>query len=208
MSKAFKKNRVSGFTLIEFLIAFSLSMFILGVFYMMYGTYQGRLIKMIQKARGQQAVRLLLTKMRQELKTAVKIEIPENTYTTGLPNSCVKIYMGYSNLRDIDGYAMQYCLVKETGAIHYLEFANDSDVQKEANFLGGLTQIQNFYVHQSSLNEQIMTQKHRVDVEIDYYDSVKTERGSDAKLYRPMSAKMSVYPRTTNMSLKIDVPQG
>lgn len=195
-----------GFTLVELLVSFAIAMFILSSFYLMHSTYQNRLIKMIQKARGQQAVRLLLTKMRQELKSATKVEIVENPIGIGLPNSAVKIYMGTTNTRPYDGYAVQYAFDKARYAIKFSEYKKETELLREYYFLGGLTQIMDFYVHQTSLNEQILTQKHKIDVQVDYFDAVNNEKGG-GELKRPMMARLTVYPRATNMFLRIDVPQ-
>jgi Tfp pilus assembly protein PilV len=201
------KNGRRAFTLIELLVSFAIAMFILSTFYLMHSSYQNRLVKMIQKARGQQAVRLLLTKMRQELKSATKVEILENPLSPGLNYSAVKIYMGATNIRRYEGYAVQYAFDKEKSAIKFSEYEKENELIRDYYFLGGLTQIMDFYVHQTSLNEQILTQKHKVDVQVDYYDAVSNVKENNQEQLRPMMARLTVYPRATNMFLRIDVPQ-
>lgn len=214
------KSRRSGFTLIELLIGFLLAMFILSVFYLMHGTYQVRLVKLIQKSRGQQAVRLLLTKLRQELKGAVKVYIPtgprgSNDAELGdhqfseTRNDILVIQMGRTNTRDYSGYTVQYEFIRDKKAILYKEFKNGNELLSERMFLGGSTQILGFHVRQTDKTEQILIQKHKVDVEIEYFDTAKQTKDSRGhEMIVPLRANLTVYPRPINMLLRIDVPQG
>lgn len=209
-----------GFTLIELLVGFLLAMFILSAFYFMHGTYQVRLVKLIQKARGQQAVRLLMTKLRQELKGAVKVYIPTGPQDMsdgpigdhqfgGVRNDILVIQMGRSNTRDFSGYTVQYEYLREKKAILYKEFKNGSELIKERLFLGGNTQILGFHVRQTDKTEQILIQKHKVDVELEYFDNAKIDKTLDGReMVVPLRANLTVYPRPINMLLRIDVPQG
>lgn len=209
-----------GFTLIELLIGFLLAMFILSVFYFMHGTYQVRLVKLIQKARGQQAVRLIMTKLRQELKGAVKVYVPTGPQTSddapigdhqfsGTRNDILVIQMGRSNIRDYPGYTVQYEYLREKKAILYKEFKNGNQLIKERLFLGGNTQILGFHVRQTDKTEQILIQKHKVDVELEYFDTAKINKTSNGReMVVPLRANLTVYPRPINMLLRIDVPQG
>jgi prepilin-type N-terminal cleavage/methylation domain-containing protein len=209
-----------GFTLIEMLVAFFLATFILGVFYMMHGTYQVRLIKVIQKSRGQQAVRLLMTKLRQELKAATAVYIPSSPpapeyqdlpYVYTEPrNDVIIIMQGRSNLRDYPGYTIKYEFIREKKAIRFSEYKNRNQLIRQGLFLGGLTQLLGFHAQQSGKTEQILIQKHKVYVEVEYYDMEKTGEkfGDNRELVIPLKASLTVYPRPINMLLKIDVPQG
>ena len=214
------KSRRKGFTLIELLIGFLLAMFILSVFYLMHGTYQIRLVKLIQKARGQQAVRLLMTKLRQELKGAVKVYVPTGPQASQeaaigdhqfneIRNDILVIQMGRSNIRDYPGYTVQYEYLRDKKAILYKEFKNGNQLITERLFLGGNTQILGFHVRQTDKTEQILIQKHKVDVELEYFDTAKLTKGSDGReMVVPLRANLTVYPRPINMLLRIDVPQG
>ncbi len=209
-----------GFTLIELLIGFLLAMFILSVFYLMHGTYQVRLVKLIQKSRGQQAVRLLMTKLRQELKGAVKVYVPTGPQSMDeaplgdhqfneTRNDILVIQMGRSNIRDYPGYTVQYEYLRDKKAILYKEFKNGNQLVKERLFLGGNTQILGFHVRQTDKTEQILIQKHKVDVELEYFDTAKLTKSSDGReMVVPLRANLTVYPRPINMLLRIDVPQG
>jgi len=209
-----------GFTLIEMLIAFFLAMFILSAFYLMHGQTQRRLVKMIHKARGQQAVRLFMTKLRQELKGATKVYIPTQApgadeqnlpYSwDGQPRSDVIILMqGRSNTRDYPGFTIKYEFIKEKGAIRFSEYQNQNQLIREGIFLGGNTQILSFHAKQSDQSVQILSQKHKVDVWIGYYDIAKPGSvGGDNREVVPLEASLSVFPRPINMLLRIDVPQG
>ena len=186
----------------------------------MHGTYQVRLVKLIQKSRGQQAVRLLLTKLRQELKGAVKVYIPTgprgaNDSELGdhqfseTRNDILVIQMGRTNIRDYSGYTVQYEFLRDKKAILYKEFKNGNELLKERMFLGGNTQILGFHVRQTDKTEQILIQKHKVDVEIEYFDTAKQGSGSRGQeMIIPLRANLTVYPRPINMLLRIDVPQG
>lgn len=212
--------RKFGFTLIELLIGFLLAMFILSVFYLMHGTYQVRLVKLIQKSRGQQAVRLLMTKLRQELKGAVKVYVPtgprgSDDSSVGdhqfseARNDILVIQMGRTNIRDYPGYTVQYEFLRDKKAILYKEFKNGNELISERIFLGGNTQILGFHVRQTDKTEQILIQKHKVDVEIEYFDTAKQVKTSSShELIIPLRANLTVYPRPINMLLRIDVPQG
>lgn len=212
-------SRKRGFTLIEMLIAFALATFILSVFYMMYGTYSSRLTKVIQKSRGQQAVRLFLTKLRQELKGALEVYVPNEPPSgdaLNLPhvytdprNDVLIIVLGRSNIHDYPGYTIKYEYIKDKKAIRYSEYKNRNELIREGLFLGGLTQILGFHAQQTGKTEQILIQKHKVDVELEFFDLEKAgKKVDDKRLILPMKATLTVYPRPINMLLRIDVPQG
>ncbi len=192
----------TGFTLVEMLIAFVIGMTILGTFYMMQGTFSRRLIKVIQKSQGQQAVRLLTTKMRIELKSAIGVEDPNPN--DGLTDS-IRIYLGRHFGHE--NFSIEYSYVRDRKAIQFVERDGDRVIQ-EGLFLGGQTQILGFYAASNDINEQILTQKHRVSVTIEYFDTTKRNENGRFELLEPQAALLSVYPRYTNMKLKIDVPQG
>jgi len=201
------------------LVAFLLATFIMGIFYMMHGTYQVRLIKVIQKSRGQQAVRLLMTKLRQELKAATSVYIPSSPpspeyqdlpYVYTEPrNDVIIILQGRSNLRDYPGYTVKYEFIREKKAIRFSEYKNRNQLIRQGLFLGGLTQLLSFHAQQSDKTEQILIQKHKVYVEVEYYDIEKRGEkfGDSRELVVPLKASLTVYPRPINMLLKIDVPQ-
>ncbi|MBW7874959.1 MAG: type II secretion system protein [Candidatus Cloacimonetes bacterium] len=189
-----------AFTLIEMLIAFAIAMFILSVFYLMYGTYQNRLIKVIQKSQGQQAVRLLSTKIRQELKSAIGVVIPESNTQTEAIRILMGEQFGHQN------YSVEYSYVREKKAIAFVERDGDSII-RQGIFLGGQTQILGFYTGSNQVDQQILTQKHRIDITIEYFDTVQTKTVEGKQEIRPMVALVTVYPRYTNMLLRIDVPQ-
>jgi len=214
-----KKRRRGGFTLIEMLIGFALATFILSVFYMMYGTYSSRLSKVIQKSRGQQAVRLFLTKIRQELKGALEVYVPNSppgpdaqdlphVYTEPR-NDVLIIVMGRSNIHDYPGFTVKYEYLQDKKAIRFSEYKNRNELIREGLFLGGLTQILGFHAQQTGKTEQILIQKHKVDVELEFYDMEKAgKKVGDKRLILPMKANLTVFPRPINMLLRIDVPQG
>lgn len=220
--KVGKFSKKSGFTLIEMLIGFFLSMFILSVFYFMHGTYQIRLIKVIHKARGQQAVRLFMTKIRQELKGATKIYIPKGPKSADeqeFPyewresrSDVIFIQMGRTNIRDYPGFTVMYEYVQDKKAIRFREFQRQGGrlvPLREGIFLGGNTQILGFHASQTDSREQILIQKHKVDIELEYFDIVKPGAKKDGhEMVIPLSSKLTVYPRPINMLLRIDVPQG
>ena len=212
-------RRKRGFTLIEMLVSFFLATFILSVFYMMHGTYQSRLIKVIQKSRGQQAVRLFLTKLRQELKGALEVYVPNSPpggNALDLPhvyteprNDILVIVLGRSNIHDYPGFTIKYEYIQEKKAIKFAEYKNRNELIRQGLFLGGLTQILGFHAQQTDKTEQILIQKHKVDVELEYYDMEKRgKKASDKRLILPLKATLTVFPRPINMLLRIDVPQG
>ncbi len=194
------RSKRGAFTLIEMLIAFAIAMFILSVFYLMYGTYQNRLIKVIQKSQGQQAVRLLSTKIRQELKSAIGVVIPKSNTRTEAIRILMGEQFGHQN------YSVEYSYVREKKAIEFIERDGDR-VIRQGIFLGGQTQILGFLTGSNQVDQQILTQKHRIDITIEYYDTVQVKTVGGKQEIRPMVALITVYPRYTNMLLRIDVPQ-
>ncbi|PCJ20355.1 MAG: hypothetical protein COB02_04795 [Candidatus Cloacimonadota bacterium] len=210
----FNKNK-KAFTLIEMLISFLLAMSILSVFYFMHMTYQNRLIKLIKKVKGQQAVRLFLTKLRQELKAATEIYVPTRQADSSVPyewqgdsrRDVVVLFLGRSNIHDYEGYAVKYEYIQEKKAIKYSEYKNRTELIRQGIFLGGDTQILAFGVYPTDLNEQILMQKFQVHVEIGYFDITRKGKTVENELMVPKVAYLSVYPRAINTSLLIDVPQ-
>ncbi|MCO4783562.1 MAG: prepilin-type N-terminal cleavage/methylation domain-containing protein [Candidatus Cloacimonetes bacterium] len=211
----FPKRHKKGFTLIEMLISFFLAMSILSVFYFMHITYQNRLVKLMKKVKGQQAVRLFLTKLRQELKQSIEIYVPTRPADSSVPyewqgsprRDVVVMFLGRSNLHDYDGYAIKYEYIEEEKSIRYSEYKNRTELIRQGTFLGGDTQILSFEVFPTDLNEQILMQKFQVYAQIGYYDITRKEKKSKNELIVPKYAHLSVYPRTINTSLLIDVPQ-
>jgi hypothetical protein len=214
----YKKRK--AFTLVEMLIGFLLAMCIMGVFYFMHGTYQYRLVRVMQKSQGQQAVRLFLTKLRQELKESLAVYIPAGGPPSGdfanLPydytgpaNDVILLMLGRSELHDHPDYVIKYEYIKDKKAIRFSEYANKNQLLGTPRlFLAGNNQILGFHAQQTGLNEQILTQKCRVDVEVEYFDTAKVkDYGQANKRVVPMKANLSVYPRAINMGLRIDVPQ-
>ncbi|MCJ8347843.1 prepilin-type N-terminal cleavage/methylation domain-containing protein [bacterium] len=205
-----------AFTLIEMLISFLLAMSILSVFYFMHITYQNRFVKLMKKVKGQQAVRLFLTKLRQELKASTEVYVPTRPADSnsvpfewqGSPRRDVLVlFLGRSNINDYNGYAVKYEYIESAKAIKYSRYQNRVELINERMFLGGDTQILSFEVFPTDLNEQILMQKFQVYAQIGYYDITRKEKKGKNELIVPKYAHLSVYPRAINTSLLIDVPQ-
>ena len=101
----------------------------------------------------------------------------------------------------------KYEFDKKKGAIVFSEYENRNQLIRTGNFLGGNTQILGFSAHQTDMNEQILIQKFKVDIEIDYYDTTKEGKSKNNKSIVHSKANLTVYPRHINMMLRIDVPQ-
>ena len=205
-----KRNR--GFTLAEVLVVFLISAIVLALFYDMHFTAMIRYWAVTRRIEGEQAVRILLTRIRQELRAAVglvTIDKQGKQLTIPLRDS-------FNVGKDEQGnevpliYQSQYEFNPAEKTIIYRKLDAQGNVVEQRLWLGGRAMIENFLCMATSENDRILFQYYRVIIEVDYYDvkakdRKKVMRGeARGKL---IHATCTVYPRFINQELRIEVPQ-
>ncbi len=205
-------GRRRAFTLVEVLIVFFLASLVLAA---LYDFYYGGMLRwwvVSRKLKGEQAVRILLSRMRYELRSAVApVVIEKEGQMISIP------------LRDprrppsdpMHFYFSQYEFDPENQRIIYRKYDSKglaSSPVEERPFLGGDTPIVRFFCTDTSENERILFQFYRVTVELSYYDITFKSRSRSSSGGREDEAKTitvttTVYPRRVNMELRIEVPQ-
>ena len=207
-----KSRGKRGFTLVEMLIVFLISAVVLGLIYDMHFTSMIRYWVVTRRIEGEQAVRILLTRIRQELRAAVGlVTIDKNgkqiTIPLRDPNTLVEDSSGNKTPKI---YQSQYEFKPSDNTIVFRKLDAQGSVEEERLWLGGRAMLENFLCMATSENDRILFQYYRVIIEVDYYDVKASER---KKVLRGKSrgklihATCTVYPRFINQELRIEVPQ-
>ncbi|MBI4866149.1 MAG: type II secretion system protein [Candidatus Wallbacteria bacterium] len=214
------RRRVAGFTIVEMLFIMILMGIVMVLLYTVFGGTAIRVIGVAKRADGQEAVRILLHRIRQELKSAVGlVDIQNNGRSLIIPLE--------DRTRPPDDlrrfYFSQYDFDAEHKEIHYQKLNRDRGGPLESRiWLGGQTHVLDFRAFSTSDNERILFQYYRVVVEIDHFDiklkpnktkeELEAEGGTvtDPTKINPrdvVHSTATVYPRRVNMELRIEVPQ-
>ncbi len=206
------RKRKKGFTLVEMLVVFLISAIVLALFYDMHFMSMIRYWAVTRRIEGEQAVRILLTRIRQELRAAVglvTIDKQGKQLTIPLRDS-------FRVGKDAQGnevpliYQSQYEFDPAEKTIWYRKLDAQGSVIEQRLWLGGRAMIENFLCMATSENDRILFQYYRVIIEVDYYDVKAKDRKkvlhkqADGKL---IHATCTVYPRFINQELRIEVPQ-
>ena len=202
------RRRRPGFTLVEILVVFCLTAIVLSLLYDAFFVGSIRNWLVARKVEGQMAIRILLTKLRLELKSAIGtvfIEKNGQMITIPLENQ----WVAHDDPNRL--YFSQYEFDEETHTITYRKYGPrgpEGPPLEEREWLGGRSQIQNFLCIDTTENEQILFQYYRVMIEVTHYDvktsTRKMETGEKREL---ITVQTTVYPRRVNMELRIEVPQ-
>ncbi|MBI4872572.1 MAG: hypothetical protein HY814_13510 [Candidatus Riflebacteria bacterium] len=207
-------------TLIEMLFIMVLTTIVFILFQQIFSTTSIRAIGLGKRADGQESVRILTARIRQELKAAVGlVEIQQNGRLLTIPLEDRRFEPEHLNRY----YYSQYEYNPDQKEIIYRKLNRDKGGPLEERlWLGGKTQVLNFYATATSENERILFQYYRVVVQIDHFDvklkpkkskeEMEAEEGvvTDPSKIDPrdvVHTATTVYPRRVNMELRIEVPQ-
>ncbi len=209
-----------GTTLVEILFVMILTSIVMILFYGMFTSTSIRAVGLQKRADGQEAVRILLARIRQELKSAIGlVDIQKNGRILTIPLE--------DRSREPDDlrrfYYSQYEYNPDQKEVIYRKLNRQrGGPLEERLWLGGKTQILNFYAFATSENERILFQYYRVVLELDHFDvklkpkKTKEELAASGGGYvdpadlnprEVVHSITTVYPRRVNMELRIEVPQ-
>jgi len=177
-----------------------------------YRMFYGQMIRAIavsKRAGSQESVRILLVRLRQELKRATTVvQIEKQRQMLAIP---LEDYTKPTDDPDRN-YFSQYEFMPESGEIIHRRLSRDRQVVWERTFLGGLSQILKFKVYDTGENERILFQYYRVVIDLEHYEvkmrnSKGPELDENGKRLDAIALTTTIYPRRVNMELRIEVPQ-
>lgn len=198
-----------GFTLMEIMVVLILMGITLVILYQIFFAMMFRTVAVQKRAEGQMAVRILLVRLRHELKRAVGV------VNIGKQNQLIQIWLEDPSKKrdDLDfHYFMEYEFMPDKKSIVVRRLNHDKKVVQEYLWLGGDNQIMKFKCYDTGENERILFQYYRVIVEIDHYEVkmrevVRQTAATDEEKKQYVKLTTTVYPRRVNMELRIEVPQ-
>lgn len=201
-------RRRSGFTVMEITVVLILMGITLVILYQIYYGLAFRSVAVQKRAEGQMAVRILLMRLRHELKRAVGV------VSIGKQNQLIQIWLEDPSKKrdDLDfHYFMEYEFVPEKSSIVVRRLNHDKKEVESSLWLGGNNQILRFKCFDTGENERILFQYYRVIIEIDHYevkmrDTAQGPTGGEEKK-ETVKLTTTIYPRRVNMELRIEVPQ-
>lgn len=199
----------SGFTLIEMVVVMILTGITLVILYQIFHGLMFRSVAVQKRAEGQMAVRLLLVRLRHELKRAVSV------VWIAKANQLIQIPLEDRSrkLEDPERYYFkEYEYSKEHGSIMVRKLNRDKKLIEEHLWLGGDNHILKFKCFDTGENERILFQYYRVIVEVEHYEVKMRDTGQKKPTLEEQKKDSvllttTVYPRRVNMELRIEVPQ-
>lgn len=209
------RRRRRGYTLVEMLIVFLLSAICLGVLYQLY--YQGvlRATSVTTRVEGEMAVRILLARLRQELRHAIRPVEISNFEATSLAIPQLNPTGSDEDPRNPRLYYTKYTFDREKRQILFEKWPGSSlgegEPLERRIWMGGDTPVHSFVVEHTSDNERILFQYYRVIVKVAYFDVKIKDKGrvvdGTTEPANLIHVSTTVYPRRINQELRIEVPQ-
>lgn len=201
--------RRRGFTVLEITVVLILMGITLMILYQIFYSMMFRTVAVQKRAEGQMAVRILLVRLRHELKRAVGV------VSIGKQNQLIQIWLEDPSKKreDLDfHYFMEYEFQPEKKSIIVRRLNHDKKEVESSLWLGGDNQIMRFKCYDTGENERILFQYYRVIIEIDHYEvkmreSTATTPGGEEEKKETVKLTTTIYPRRVNMELRIEVPQ-
>lgn len=191
------------------LVVFLISTIVLGLIFDLHHTGLMRFLGVSNRLQGEQAIRILLTRVRHELRSTiglVRIDEHGRRFTIVLRDNSQTMDNG-SGQEVALVYQMQYEFDPDTNSIMMRRLDAAGSLIRERPFLGGDVKIHSLFCMDTSENNRILFQYYRVILELEYYDiklGKKKNSGSDRKI---IHTTCTVYPRFINQELRIEVPQ-
>ena len=191
------------------LVVFLISTIVLGLIFDLHRTGMMRFLGVSNRVQGEQAVRILLTRVRHELRSAiglVRIDQNGRQFTIPLRDSSKTMDNGAGQEVPLV-YQMQYEFNPDTNSVMMRRLDAAGSLVTERLFLGGYMRVHSLFCMDTSENNRILFQYYRVILELEYYDiklGKKQNTGGDRKI---IHTTCTVYPRFINQELRIEVPQ-
>ena len=210
--KKIHSKRKTGFTLVEMLVVFLISTVVLGLIFDLHHTGLLRFLGVRNRVEGEQAIRILLTRVRHELRSAIgliRIDQDGRMFTIPLRDVDKTMDDGSGNQIPLI-YQMQYEFRPDDNKIMVRRLDAAGSVISERPFLGGDVKIHSLFCMDTSENNRILFQYYRIILELEYYD-VKLGRSKgqsgEGQNRKVIHTTCTVYPRFINQELRIEVPQ-
>ncbi len=204
-----------AYTLVEMLVVFFVTAITLGIIYEMYIGATLRALGVIRRVEGEGAVRVLLARMRQELRHAIRPVEISNFGTTSIAIPLMDPTGSEEDPQHPKRYFSRYTFDKDERQILYERIggltAEDGDVLARRIWMGGDTPIHSLTIEHTSDNERILFQYYRVILKISFFDHKIKNQGrradSGSEPENLIHVSTTVYPRRINQELRIEVPQ-
>lgn len=202
-------------TLIEMLLVFALSSVCLGLLYQLFFSGRLRGAGVLRRIEGEQAVRILLARVRQELRHAVR---PIHISQFGTSMFAIPLMDPAGSDDDPSNprfYFSRYTFDRDKKQILFEKVAGldpeSGDVLQSRIWMGGDTPVHDILVEHTSDNNRILFQYYRVIIRVSYYDIRIKDRGKtvdeNGEPTNLIHVSTTVYPRRINHELRIEVPQ-
>lgn len=209
------RMRRRAFTLMEMLVVFTVAAIALGLLYELFYTLLIRTNAVLVRVEGETAVRILLSRIRQELRHAVRPVEISNFGTTQLTIPLMNPAGDDEDPSNPRLYFSRYTFEREARRILYERIggvsAQDGEILESRVWMGGDTPVHSLSVEHTSENERILFQYYRVIVRVAYFDVKIRDKGkSTDESGEPKNlihVSTTVYPRRINHELRIEVPQ-
>lgn len=208
-----------GFTLVEILIVFGILAAALLAIFELNQILWKRITHARRRAEGEMAVRILMARLRQELRHASRPVTISNLdrQILAIPLVDATVEEGEDPSRPRE-YISEYEFRPEQKEIWYRKYSlaeyspeGGGTPLEERLWLGGNTPVAEVSIEHTDEEKRILFQFYRVMVKISYYDLKfkKTQGQADSSedTSRLLHAATTVYPRRINQELRIEVPQ-
>lgn len=202
------KNK-KAFTLIEMLVVFLISTMVLGLIFDLHHTGVMRFLGVSNRIEGEQAVRILLTRIRHELRSAIGlIRIDQNGQQFTIPLRDNEKTMDNGSGQEVPLiYQMQYQFDADSNTVQIRRLDAAGSIVWERPFLGGDMKLHSLFCMDTSENNRILFQYYRVILELEYYDIKLAQKANTGANRKIIHTTCTVYPRFINQELRIEVPQ-
>lgn len=210
-----RRRRRRAYTLVEMLLAFTLSSVCLVILYELYYGLMVRINAVNRRVEGEMAVRILMARLRQELRHSIRpVEI------ANFPETSLAIPLINPEGDDEDPsnprlYFSKYIFDRDKNRITFEKWPGTGLDQGEPLerriWMGGATPVHSFAIEHTGENERILFQYYRVIVKIAFYDVKIKDKGrrvdTEGEPTNLIHVSTTVYPRRINQELRIEVPQ-
>lgn len=198
----------------EMLLVFILGSMTLVLLYQIYYTVVIRANAVSRRVEGEMAVRILMARIRQELRHAVS---PVEISNFGVTTLAIPLLNPAGSDEDPNNprlYLSRYTFDQEERRILYEKWPSNGMDQGEPLerriWMGGETPVASLSVEHTNENERILFQYYRVIVRVSYFDVKIKDKGKtvdNENQGNRIHVSTTVYPRRINHELRIEVPQ-
>lgn len=208
-----RRRTVRAYTLIEMLVVFVVASIALTILFDMWHSGALRIAGVSRRIEGEAAVRILLARIRQELRHSIA---PATSSSFGESSLEIPLVDPTKDPEDpARRFVSKYIFRRDQREIVYERWPQESvgvgTPLERRLWLGGDTPVQEFSVEATGENERILFQYYRVIVKLSYFDQkIRDTAKSADQGNQPQNlihVSTTVFPRRINQELKIEVPQ-